>query len=204
MIVHFPTGWSSASLAQQCSAASQQHSAPPLDRAHGTSRQCPSFLASKITRLDPMQLFLVGICEGKVFVPPLTHDIEELKNRITVAIRSVNADTLCKATVSARDEDEPRDRADDSADPTATTEAPRFPRIPLTAASVDESYSRGFGFKVVKNVGVFKTLFSRRGYVKSDREVHMHLQHHPLQTERLDLMFEEEGAQRLCCQPHND
>ncbi|KAG8330653.1 Serine/threonine-protein phosphatase 6 regulatory ankyrin repeat subunit A [Homalodisca vitripennis] len=44
-----------------------QHSAPPLDRAHGTSRQCPSFLASKIIRLDPMRLFLVGICEGKNF-----------------------------------------------------------------------------------------------------------------------------------------
>ncbi|KAG8292858.1 hypothetical protein J6590_030319 [Homalodisca vitripennis] len=63
-------GWSSASLAQQCSAASQQHSAPPLDRAHGTSRQCPSFLASKITRLDPMRLFLVGICEGKSVCSP--------------------------------------------------------------------------------------------------------------------------------------
>ncbi|KAG8331556.1 hypothetical protein J6590_039907 [Homalodisca vitripennis] len=41
------------------------NTAPPLDRAHGTSRQCPLFLASKITRLDPIRLFLVGICEGK-------------------------------------------------------------------------------------------------------------------------------------------
>ncbi|KAG8251768.1 hypothetical protein J6590_072609 [Homalodisca vitripennis] len=41
-----------------------------LDRAHGTSRQCPSLLASKITRLDPMRLFLVRICEGKSVCSP--------------------------------------------------------------------------------------------------------------------------------------
>ncbi|KAG8260666.1 hypothetical protein J6590_091835, partial [Homalodisca vitripennis] len=46
--------------------------------------------------LTPCDFFLWGYVKEKVFVPPLTHDIEELKNRITVAIRSVNADTLCK------------------------------------------------------------------------------------------------------------
>ncbi|KAG8336075.1 hypothetical protein J6590_053298 [Homalodisca vitripennis] len=56
----------------------------------------PFILGLQDHQTTPCDFFLWGYVKEKVFVPPLTHDIEELKNRITVAIRSVNADTLCK------------------------------------------------------------------------------------------------------------
>ncbi|PSN45669.1 hypothetical protein C0J52_22361 [Blattella germanica] len=46
--------------------------------------------------LTPCDFFLWGFVKDKVYVPPLPQNIEELKNRIHTAIRSVTMDMLIR------------------------------------------------------------------------------------------------------------
>ncbi|PSN30867.1 hypothetical protein C0J52_26252 [Blattella germanica] len=46
--------------------------------------------------LTPCDFFLCGFVKDKVYVPPLPQNLEELKNRIHTAIRSVTMDMLIR------------------------------------------------------------------------------------------------------------
>ena len=44
--------------------------------------------------MTPCDFFLWGYVKERVYVPPLPADLDELRNRITVAVNSVTEDTL--------------------------------------------------------------------------------------------------------------
>jgi len=44
--------------------------------------------------MTPCDFFLWGYVKERVYVPPLTADLDELTNRITAAVKSLTEDTL--------------------------------------------------------------------------------------------------------------
>ena len=44
--------------------------------------------------MTPCDFFLWGYVKERVYVPPLPADLDELRNRITAAVKSVTEDTL--------------------------------------------------------------------------------------------------------------
>jgi len=44
--------------------------------------------------MTPCDVFLWGYIKGRVYVPPLPADLDELTNRITAAVKYVTEDTL--------------------------------------------------------------------------------------------------------------
>ena len=44
--------------------------------------------------MTPCDFFLWGYVKERVYVPPLPADLDELTNRITIAVNSVTEDTL--------------------------------------------------------------------------------------------------------------
>ena len=44
--------------------------------------------------MTPCDFFLWGYLKERVYVPPLSADLDEIKNRITAAVKSVTEDTL--------------------------------------------------------------------------------------------------------------
>ncbi|PSN43644.1 hypothetical protein C0J52_16671 [Blattella germanica] len=68
---------------------------------HWIGRQGPGDLAlhswpPRSPDLTPCDFFLWGFVKDKVYVPPLPQNLEELKNRIHTAIRSVTMDMLIR------------------------------------------------------------------------------------------------------------
>ena len=67
-----------------------QHNSTRTRRCHVNA------LATFISRFNTLRFFLVGICKGTVFVPPVPANLHELRDRITAAVALIYHDMLTR------------------------------------------------------------------------------------------------------------
>lgn len=85
----------SASLPHDCLEPPKLTPFPEVNQSC-RSQWCVVLMAAEITRLNSMQLFLVGLCKRQSVQPASLQSFPELRQWITTAIASIIRDTLHK------------------------------------------------------------------------------------------------------------
>ena len=60
------------------------------------TRRCANAVATPVPGFNPVRFFLWGFVKDTVFVPPLTANLQDLRNRITAALALVDRDMLTR------------------------------------------------------------------------------------------------------------
>ena len=94
--IHLSARPGSTSCSSWCPWVAQWYTSPSLDWKCFSRWISSSSMASKVTWLNPMWLFLWGYVKDHVFVPPMPLDLAELRQRFEHAVAGIDHQLLVR------------------------------------------------------------------------------------------------------------